>query len=124
MSRLKSEPDSGFSSKIRTFPPNSGRLDTLLVCLFVCLFFLGGGPRACFPGKKNRNLRSSNCWKCTEIVNPTITASFLYHCKSFTIPSGEPFNFGEGTKDAKVRAAKVVGVEVTGGQYITMNEYC
>ena len=40
---------------------------------------------------KNRNLRSSNCWKCIEIVNLTITTLFLYHFKSFTIPSGGPF---------------------------------
>ena len=48
------------------------------------------------PGKKNRNLRSSNCWKCIEIVNPTTTTLFLCHFKSFTIPSG-PFRlFGGG----------------------------
>ena len=27
-----------------------------------------GSPGGCFPGKKTRSLRSSNCWKCTEIV--------------------------------------------------------
>ena len=37
MSRLKLSRDSGFSSKIETIPPNSGRLDTLQE------FFLGGG---------------------------------------------------------------------------------
>ena len=47
--------------------------------------------RGMLPGKKNRNLRSSNCWKCTEIVNPTISTLFLYHFKSFTIPQGGPF---------------------------------
>ena len=26
-----------------------------------------------FPGKKVKNLRFSKCWKCTEIINPTIT---------------------------------------------------
>ena len=44
-----------------------------------------------FPQKNIRHLRSSNCWKCTEIVNPTTTTLFLYHFKSFTIPSGGPF---------------------------------
>ena len=43
------------------------------------------------PGKKFRNLRSSNCWKCNEIVNSTITTLFLYHFRSFMIPSGGPF---------------------------------
>ena len=76
MSQLKLGRDSGFSSKIGMILPSSGRLDTLQG------FF--GGPGACLPGK-NRNLRYSNCWKCVEIVNPTITTSFLYHFKSFTI---------------------------------------
>ena len=40
------------------------------------------------PRKKIRNLRSSNCWKCIEIVNPIINVLFLYHFKYFTIPSG------------------------------------
>ena len=61
MFRLKSSRDSGFSSK----PPNSGRLATLLGLL--------GGPGACYFQEKIRNLRFSNCWKCTEIINPTIT---------------------------------------------------
>ena len=43
------------------------------------------------PPEKNRNLRSSNCWKCIEIVNLTITLLFLYRFKYFTIPSGGPF---------------------------------
>ena len=73
MSRLKLSRDSGFSSKIGTIPPNSGRLDTLQGLL--------GGPGACSPGKKFRNLRFSNCWKCIKIVNPTITTLFLYHFK-------------------------------------------
>ena len=82
--RLKSSRDSGLPSKIGTIPPNSGRLDTLQGFL--------GGPEACSP-VKNRNLRYSNCWKCIEIVNPTITTLVLYHFKSFTIPSGGPFWF-------------------------------
>ena len=41
--------------------------------------------------KKNRNLRSSNFWKCIKIVNRTVTTLFLYHSKSFTILSGGPF---------------------------------
>ena len=41
--------------------------------------------------KKIRNLRSSNCWKCIQIVNPNITTLFLYDFESFTIPSGGPF---------------------------------
>ena len=82
VSRLKLSGDSGFSSKIETIPPNSGRLlDTRQA------FFLGGG---CFP---RRNLKSLNCWKCTEIVNLIITVLFLYHFKYFTIPSGAPFWF-------------------------------
>ena len=62
MCRLKSSWNSEFSSKIETFSPNSGRLDTLLG-------FLGGPPGASIP-KKFRNFRSSNCWKCGKIVNP------------------------------------------------------
>ena len=61
MFRLKSSRDSGFSSK----PPNSRRLATLLGFL--------GGPGACSFREKIRNLRFSNCWKCTEIINPPIT---------------------------------------------------
>ena len=61
MFRLKSSRDSGFSSK----PPNLGRLATLLGFL--------GGSGACSFREKNRNLRFSNCWKCTEIINPTIS---------------------------------------------------
>ena len=34
------------------------------------------------PRKKIRNLRSSNCWKCIENVNLTITLLFLYHLRS------------------------------------------
>ena len=35
-----------------------------------------GGPGACSLGKKIINLMSSNCWKGTKIVNPTITTLF------------------------------------------------
>ena len=83
MCRLKSSWNSEFSSKIETFSPNSGRLDTLLG-------FLGGPPGASIP-KKFRNFRSSNCWKCGKIVNPTITTLYLGHFKFFTVPSGGPF---------------------------------
>ena len=51
-----------------------------------------GVPGDISPEKIN-NLRSSNCWKCTEMVNLTITVLFLYHFKYFTIPSGGPFWF-------------------------------
>ena len=86
ISLLKLSRDSGFSTKIGTIPPNSGRLDTLQG------FFLGGrGSEDMLPRKKKRNLRSSNCWKCIEIANLTITLLFLYDFKSFTIPSGGPF---------------------------------
>ena len=60
----------------------------------LCKGFLVSG--ACFSGKKVRNLRSSNYWKCTEIVNLTITVLFLYHFKYFTISSGGPFWLLEG----------------------------
>ena len=43
------------------------------------------------PRKKIRNLRSSKCWKCIQIVIPTTTTLVLYHFKSFTISSGGPF---------------------------------
>ena len=51
MYRLKLSRDSGFSSKIGTIPPNSGRLDTLQGV------FLGGGVGgrgACSPGKNSK----------------------------------------------------------------------
>ena len=83
VSRMKPSRDSGFSSKIGTIPPNSGRLDTLQGV------FGGGGGHA-LP-EKIQNLRSSNCWKCIEIVNLTTTLLFLYHFKYFIIPSGGPF---------------------------------
>ena len=44
-----------------------------------------------FPGKKMRNLSTSNCWKCIEIVNPATNTLILYHFEFFTIPSGGPF---------------------------------
>ena len=59
------------------------------------------------PREKNRNLRSSNSWKCIEIVNPTTTTLFLYHFKSFTIPSG-PFRlFGGGGGACAPRAPRL-----------------
>ena len=49
----------------------------------------GGGPGASSPRKK---LRSSNCWKYIEIVNPTFTLHvILCHFRSFTIQSGGSF---------------------------------
>ena len=68
--RFLTEVESGFSSKIETIPPNSGRLDTLQGVL--------GGPGGMLPRKKIRSLRSSNCWKCTEIVNLTIAVSVIF----------------------------------------------
>ena len=47
MSRLKLSWDSGFSSRIGTIPPNSGRLDTLQG-----LFFGGGGAGGMLRQKK------------------------------------------------------------------------
>ena len=41
------------------------------------------GVRGACSSGKNRNLRSSNCWKCIETVNPTITTLFLY--RSFNL---------------------------------------
>ena len=41
--RVLTEVESGFSSKIGTIPPNSGRLDTLQGVF--------GGPGTCSPGK-------------------------------------------------------------------------
>ena len=46
MSRLKLSWDSGFSSKIGTMPPSSGRLDTLQGVFF-------GGGRGHVPPEKN-----------------------------------------------------------------------
>ena len=43
------------------------------------------------PGEKIRNLRSSNCWKCMEIVNPTTTTLFLFHFKSSYDPIRRTF---------------------------------
>ena len=83
VSRLKLSRDSGFSSKIETIPPNSRCLDILQG--------FWGVPAGHASPDKIRNLRSSNCWKCIEIVNLTITVLFLYHFKYFSIPSGGPF---------------------------------
>ena len=44
-----------------------------------------------FPWKKNRNLMSSNCWKCIQIVNPTTTTLVLYYFKSFYDPIKRTF---------------------------------
>ena len=70
VSRLKLSRDSGFSKS------RQSRLirDAWTLCK---VFFLGGGgPRGMLPWKKIRNLRSSDCWKCIEIVNLTITMLF------------------------------------------------
>ena len=94
VSRLKLSRDSGFSSKIETIPPSSGRLDTPQG-----VFFGGGGGSEHALPEKIRNLKSSNCWKWIEIVNLTITVLFLYHFKYFTIPSGGPFcHLGRGVR--------------------------
>ena len=51
------------------------------------------------PRKEDRNLRSSNCWKCIQIVNPTTTTLYLYYFISFSIQSGGLFWFlGEGVR--------------------------
>ena len=97
MSRLKSSWDSEFSSKIETFSRNSGRLDTLLG-------FWGVQGQASL--EKFRNLRSSNCWKCVEIVNLTITALYLGHFKFFTVPSGGPFWLLGGGGGARAHPAQ------------------
>ena len=86
MSRLKLSRDSGFSRKIGTIPPNSGRAHAWTLCKG----FFGGCPGACSP-RKNSKFEVFKCWKCIEIVNPIITVLFLYHFKYFTIPSGGPF---------------------------------
>ena len=80
LSRLKLSRKSGFSS----------RVGTLLIwdSWTLCKGFREVRGHA--PWENIRNLRSSNCWKCIEIVNPTTTTLFLYH-KSFMIPSGGPF---------------------------------
>ena len=67
MSRLELSRDSGFSSKIGSILPK--RLETLQE-----FFFWGGGVRGHASLEKNQNLRSSNCWKCIEIVCSIITA--------------------------------------------------
>ena len=52
------------------------------------------------PGKKNRNSRSSNCWKCIEIANPTTTTLFLYHFKFFTTQQADLFGSCGGGRGA------------------------
>ena len=76
MSRLKSSRNSGFSSRVVTILPNSCLIwDSWTLCMGI------REVRGMLPGKKNRNLRLSNCWKFIEIVNPTTTTVFLYHLK-------------------------------------------
>ena len=77
---------------IQNSPVKSGHSHLIRDGWALCLgVFLGGGVRGHAPPEKNRNLKTSNCWKCVEIVNPTITALYLGHFKSFTVPSGGPF---------------------------------
>ena len=57
--------DLGFSSKIGAILSKSGLLDTLEV-------FKGVQRNASQKEKRNIYLSSSNCWKCIEIVNPTM----------------------------------------------------
>ena len=83
VSRLKSNRDSGFLSKIRTIRLlNSGRLDTLQG------FF--GGLGACSPGEIEIWVlqTAGNTLKWSILPSPPY---FLYHFKSFTTPSGGPF---------------------------------
>ena len=90
MSRLKLSWNSGFSSKIGSILPNSGRAYAWK--LYKGFFFWGGGGiRGHVSLEEIRNLKSSNCWKCIEIVCSIIFMLFLYHFKYFTIPSGGPF---------------------------------
>ena len=83
-----------FSRLIRDSQVKSRQFHLIWDTWTVCKDFEG------VPGdvslKKNRNLRSSNCWKCTEMVNLTVTMLFLYHSKYFTISSGGPLWFLEG----------------------------
>ena len=72
---------SGFSSRNGTIPPSLGQLDH-------CKSFREARGHA--PPEKIRNLRSSNCWKSIQIVDPNTTTLISYHFKSFTIPSGGP----------------------------------
>ena len=83
LSRLNSSRNSGFSSRVGTLLPIIWDSWTL------CAGFREVRGHA--PQEKIRDLRSSNCWKCIEIVNPTTTTLFLYHFKSFTIRLGGPF---------------------------------
>ena len=83
VSRLNSSRDSGFSSRIWTIPPIIW--DSWTLCKG------SREVRGHAPPEKIRNLRSLSCWKCIQIVNPNTTTSFLYHFKSFRIPSGGPF---------------------------------
>ena len=63
------------------------------------------GIRGHATPKNIKHLRSSNCWKCIEIVNPTTTTLFLYHFKSFTIPSDQADHFGSWGVRAQPRAS-------------------
>ena len=81
MFRLKSSRDSQVNRLIR-----DGWL--------LCLGFFGGGEgvlgHAPFR-EKIRNLRFSNCWKCTEIINPTITNVIFVSFKIFYNPIRRTF---------------------------------
>ena len=52
----------------------------------LCLSFWGGSWGMLLPGKI-RNLRFSNCWKCTEIINSTITNVIFVSFKIFHDPT-------------------------------------
>ena len=75
--------------EIRDSQVESGQSRLTLDSLTLCKGFREVRVHA--SPEKIRNLRSSNCWKCIQIVNPTTTTLFLYHFKSFTIPSGGSF---------------------------------
>ena len=75
MSRLKSSRDSGFSRRIGTIPRNLGQLDTGSARVL-------GTSEGTLPRKKNRNLRSSNYWKCIQIVIPSATGLTHNFCQT------------------------------------------
>ena len=53
-----------------------------------------GGPGA-WPRKKISHLRSSNCWKCIEIDNPTITTLFCIISNLLRSHQADAFGSGE-----------------------------
>ena len=88
MSRLKLNRDSGFASKIGTE-----------FCLNRDGWKLCKGFREvrwhAYP-EKIRNLSSSNCWKCIEIVNLTITTLFCIILNLLRSHQADLFGSGGG----------------------------